>query len=116
AHRLIVSSVSALPCDDAGLLAAGGMIGAATSGPSWANSATGWADRVDYLDVRLDPALTMNTWKLSAFGAVPVCDATFVRPDGHVARVNPVGIPIDPDAPTAALDWWPGVPTDPATA
>ncbi|MCC3313793.1 FAD-dependent monooxygenase [Nocardia africana] len=71
-----------------------------------------WADRVDYIEARIDPELTTNSWKLPVFGEVPACDAIFVRPDGHVAWVNPADSPTDPNTLTAALDQWLGTPAD----
>ncbi|MEV0030230.1 FAD-dependent monooxygenase [Nocardia sp. NPDC050793] len=69
-----------------------------------------WADRLDYLEARLDPALSAGSWTLPVFGEVPACDAVFVRPDGYVAWVDPADAPADPGALTGALDRWLGTP------
>ncbi|MFI5783246.1 FAD-dependent monooxygenase [Nocardia sp. NPDC051570] len=67
-----------------------------------------WADRVDYIEARLDPAPSTSSWDLPVFGDVPACDAIFVRPDGYVAWVNPAGAPLAHDALNGALGRWLG--------
>ncbi|MFJ4654417.1 FAD-dependent monooxygenase [Nocardia sp. NPDC088792] len=68
-----------------------------------------WTDRVDYIEARLDPAASTNSWDLPVFGDVPACDAVFVRPDGHVAWVNPAGATLARNALDAALGQWLGI-------
>ncbi|WP_280470603.1 FAD-dependent monooxygenase [Nocardia farcinica] len=75
-----------------------------------------WADRVDYIEARLDPAYSTSVWKLPVFGEVPACDAVFVRPDGYLAWVDPADTSTDPDTLTSALDRWLGPPASAITA
>ncbi|MEV0251864.1 FAD-dependent monooxygenase [Nocardia sp. NPDC050712] len=66
-----------------------------------------WADRVDYLEARLDPAFT-TSWNLPVYGEIPSCDAVFVRPDGYVAWVDPTDAPCTDRSLTEALEHWLG--------
>ncbi|MFE3172905.1 FAD-dependent monooxygenase [Amycolatopsis sp. NPDC059090] len=63
-------------------------------------------DRVVRVTARPNPAGSGGEVRLPVFGAVPAFDAVFVRPDGYVGWVHPVGEPVDTDALAEALRPW----------
>lgn len=65
-----------------------------------------WSDRVDRIVARLVSAPSDGRWHVPVFGDVPAVDAVLLRPDGHVAWVNPAGQAIDRAALTAVLTGW----------
>jgi hypothetical protein len=66
---------------------------------------TGWADRVQAVDVEYE-----GTWQLPVVGAVTAPTAVLVRPDGHVAWVGDGSL----DGLADALTTWFGSPVEPA--
>lgn len=67
-----------------------------------------WAGRVDYRAATYDTGRGDAQWHLPVFGDVPALSAVLVRPDGHVAWVNPATAPLASHTLTAALTRWCG--------